>query len=121
MDSKVFRNFVTKYGNPGVKIAAYQHGNRDFISMREESILHAYGYVVGNNGLADHLRCELLAEVMDLDIMSPCSILNLLDLDISMHPGDKYANARLDWETDRKFVLEYKVNPDRFVVASIGL
>ena len=121
MDAKVFRSFVEKYGNPGVKVAAYQCGARDFSTMREESILHAYGYVVGNNGLSTRARQILLSEVMDLGIMSSYSILSLLDLNISMHPGDKYENARYDWEIDKQFVLEYKVNPDRFVIATIGL
>lgn len=121
MDAKVFRGFIEKYGNPGVKLAAYQRGARDFSSMREESILHAYGYVVGNNGLSTRARQMLLSEVMDLGIMSSYSILSLLDLNISMHPGDKYENARTDWELDKQFVMEYKVNPDRFVVATIGL
>ena len=121
MDAKVFRDFVMKYGNPGVKLAAYQRGVRDFSTMREESILHAYGYVVGNNGLPSQYRQKLLGEVMDLGIMSSCSILSLLDLNISMHPGDKYEIARLDWEADKQFVMEYKVNPDRFVVATIGI
>jgi hypothetical protein len=121
MDAKVFRSFVLKYGNPGIKIAAYQRGLVDFSTMQEESILHAYGYVVGNNGVSDRERRNLLGEVMDLGLMSASSILNLLDLNIAMHPGEKYENARFDWELDKQFVMEYKVNPDRFVVATSGL
>ena len=121
MDSKVFRNFIMKYGNPGVKIAAYQSTARDFSTMQEESILHAYGYVVGNNGLPDKKRQELLGEVIDLGIMSAHSIISLIGHNISMHPGKQYENARTDWEMDRQFVLEYKVNPNRFVVSTIGL
>lgn len=120
MDAKVFRSFVLKYGNPGIKIAAYQRGLVDFSTMQEESVLHAYGYVVGNNGVSDRERHNLLGEVMDLGVMSASSILNLLDLNITMHPGEKYENARFDWELDKQFVAEYKVNPDRFVVATLG-
>lgn len=121
MDSKLFRAFVFKYGNPGIPIAAYQKGSRDFSTMREESLLHAYGYVVGNRGLADAGRHALLSEVLDLKLMTSYSILNLLDLNLTMHPGEKYAQARADWENDKEFVMEYKVNPERFVVATIGL
>lgn len=122
MDAKVFRGFIEKYGNPGVKIAAYQPGARDFSTMREESILHAYGYVVGiTHGVPEKVRRELLGEVMDLGIMSAESILRLLEHNISMHPKEKDMYARMDWEADKQFVMEYNVNPDRFVVATIGL
>ena len=122
MDAKVFRGFIEKYGNPGVKIAAYQPGARDFSTMREESILHAYGYVVGiTHGVPEKVRRELLGEVMDLGIMSAESILRLLEHNISMHPKEKDMYARMDWEADKQFVMEYKVNPDRFVVATLGL
>ena len=121
MDAKVFRNFVEKYGNPGIKLAAYQRGCVDFSTMREESILHAYGYVVGHSGLSDAARQKLLAEVLDLELMSANGILALLELNISMHSAEKYAVARADWETDRQFVIDYKVNPDRFIIANIGL
>lgn len=122
MDAKVFRGFVEKYGNPGVKIAAYESGLRDFSTMREESILRAYGYVVGiTRGLPEAARREILSEVMDLEIMSAEAILRLLNHNISMHSQEKDRYARMDWEADKAFVLEYKVNPDRFVVATIGL
>lgn len=121
MDAKVFRGFLEKYGNPGVKIAAYQSGASDFSTLRDESILHAYGYVVGNAGLPAQRRQALLGEVMDLGMMSAQSILNLLDLNISTHTGDAYSNARACWESDKQFVMSYKVNPERFVVATIGL
>ena len=121
MDAKVFRGFVEKYGNPGVKIAAYQSGASHFSTLRDESILHAYGYVVGNAGLPTKSRQALLGEVMDLGMMSAQSILNLLELNIATHTGDKNANARACWESDKQFVMSYKVNPERFVVATIGL
>lgn len=121
MDTKVFRGFVEKYGNPGVKIAAYQSGASDFSTLRDESILHAYGYVVGNAGLPLQSRQALLGEVMDLGMMSAQSILNLLELNISTHTGDRNATARACWEADKQFVMTYKVNPERFVVATIGL
>ncbi len=121
MDANVFRGFVQKYGNPGVRIAAYQKGERDLSTMREESILHAYGYVVGRAGLPESVRWALLGEVLDLGIMSAQSILSLLELDISMHKGDKYQYSRECWEADKRFVTNYNVNPERFVVATIGI
>lgn len=121
MDIKVFRDFVAKYGNPGVTIAAYYKGKTDFSTMRDESILHAYGYVVGKAGLSDRERQILLAEVLDLGLMKPYGILSLLNLNISTHPEERYPEARADWEMDRQFVMEYRINPERFVVATIGL
>lgn len=121
MDAKVFRAFVEKYGNPGVRIAAYQNGASDFSTLRDESILHAYGYVVGNSGLPTKSRHALLGEVMDLGLMSAQSILTLLELNISTHTADIYANARACWEADKQYIMAYKVNPERFVVATIGI
>lgn len=121
MDINVFRDFVAQYGNPGVTIAAYHKGKTDFLSMRDESILHAYGYKVGKSGLSDRERQVLLAEVLDLGIMTLSGILSLLNLNISTHPEGKYPEANADWETDKRFVMEYKINPERFVVATIGL
>ena len=121
MDARVLRSFITKYGNPGVEIAAYKSGYRDFSTMKEESILHAYGYVVGNAGLSERERQVLLGEVLDLGLMSATSILSLLDLNITMHSGDRYQYARSCWIADRTFVMEYKVNPNRFVISTIGI
>lgn len=121
MDSAVYRAFVEKYGNPGIALVAYQSGKKDLFSMSEESLLHTYGYIVGNNGLGNSARHELLAEVLDLELMTAHSIVNLLNHNISMHPNEIYYQARCDWEVDKEFVMKYKVNPNRFVVASIGL
>lgn len=119
MDAIVFRNFIEKHGNPGIQLVAYKKGNSEYYTMRDESLLHAYGYKVGKNGLSEAERQCLLAEVIDLELMSPRSILNLLDLNITMHPSDIYEEARAHWKTDKDFVMDYKVNPERFIVGSI--
>ncbi|MDD6489623.1 MAG: hypothetical protein PUG48_07410 [Clostridia bacterium] len=122
MDIKVFRNFVYKYGNPGIELIPYRSGLRDFSTMQEESLLHAYGYNVSQNkGLSDSKRHALLSEVLDLEIMSASNIIGLLDHNINMHPGNQYQHARMCWQQDKEFVMNYKVNPERFIVATIGL
>lgn len=62
-----------------------------------------------------------LAAVLDLGLIKPSAILSLLNLNISTHPEEKYPEARADWDMDRQFVMEYMINPERFVVATTGL
>lgn len=122
MDAKVFRKFISEYGNPGIEVGVYESSIRDFSSMREESFLHAYGYSVAQSaGLSESSRQALLGEVMDLGLMTAHGILCLLEHNINMHPGDKYMHARSCWEADKEFIMKYKVNPNRFVVSTIGL
>ena len=122
MDAKIFRKFISEYGNPGIDVMTCRDDLSDFSTLRGESFLHAYGYSVAqNSGLSARDRQSLLGEVLDLGFMTAHAILCLLDLNINMHPGSKYRNARLCWETDKQYVMGYKINPERFVVSTIGL
>ena len=121
MDTRVFREYVAKYGNPGVRVEIYCKGDGDYSTLAEESILHAYGYVVGLSGLPKKERQVLLSEVIDLKIISAERILALLDFNISNHKKAEYEMARMHWAEDKQFVMTYKVNPDRFVISSWGL
>lgn len=120
MDAKVFRRFLHRYGNPGIILAAQpkSKSSKQFYTMQEESVLHAYGYNVGiSSDLTEFERQEILGEVLDLELMTARSIINLLDHNINMHPGEQYIVACSDWEADKEFVFEYKINPSRFFIA----
>jgi len=122
MDAIIFREFISKYGNPGIKVAAHNCGYSDCFAMKEESFLYAYGYSVAQSaGLSEYSRQELLTEVMDLGYMSAHGVLSLLNHNINMHPGVEYGNARDCWEADKRFVMNYNVNPQRFVVSTLGI
>ena len=121
MDIKLFRWFIQRYGNPGIIISTY-HNDREDYDMQEESLLHAYGYnVTQKSGLSDDQRRSILSEVLDLELMSAHSIIALLNHNIKMHSHDKYRFARYRWKADMEYVLNYKVNPKRFIVSDIGV
>ena len=85
--------------------------------MNTESILYAYGYNVSStNGLTEIQRHELLAEIVDLKILNKSQIISFLDFFIDTHNTEKYYIARLKWANDRKYVINYRSNPERFLI-----
>ena len=79
-----------------------------------------YGYNVSEaNKLSERERREMLAEIVDLGILTVHQIVNLLDFNCRLHCGDRYYLARAKWEGDKDFIANYRVNPDRFLIAQI--
>lgn len=64
-------------------------------------------------------RQELLAEIIDLNILKPEKIVSHIDFALRTHPLPKDDIPRLKWEQDRKFVENYKANPSRFLIATL--
>lgn len=121
MDICIFRGFVKEHGNPGVKFKTRKNDNgqyrHSFEEMNTESILYAYGYNVSStNGLTEIQRHELLAEIVDLKILNKSQIISFLDFFIDTHNTEKYYIARLKWANDRKYVINYRSNPERFLI-----
>jgi len=115
-----YRSFVKRYGNPGVSptIEIGRKSGWDLDNLNTESILTEYGYTVAQNvGLSSKERHELLAEVIDLEILDSIDIINHLEFCISLHPNEKYVYARSKWKEDIGFVENYNFNPDRFLIA----
>ncbi len=120
MDPQILRNFIKEHGKPDVPILAFESdcSNDGFANLRDESLLHAYGYNVGQkDNFSDGYRHALLSEIIDLQLMSSHSIIALLNNNISMRKGEKYKIARSKWENDIEFVSNYKANPSRFIIA----
>lgn len=120
MDIKIFRKFINSYGNPGLPILFSSSNSSDFTFsyLKEESLLHAYGYNVNqSDSLSDSYRWKLLSEIIDLKLMTPYEIINLLNYNINSHSAYKYIYARMKWKKDIEFVSNYKINPNRFIVA----
>lgn len=122
VDISIYRGFVKKYGKPDLFLCfeRYSDGGdgRNFDELNFESILKVFGYNVNKtDNLSSQQRQRILAEVIDLEILTSKGIISLLDFFISTHSNERYSEARYKWETDKKFVEGYKVNPQRFLIA----
>lgn len=119
MDIGIFRSFVKEYGNPGLSLSFDERSSigLTFDELRAESILHAYGYSVSeSDALTETERRELLAEIVDLELLSIPYVVRLLDFFIKTHISDKYYLARDKWTRDLKFISDYKINTKRFLI-----
>ena len=123
VDNKIFRMFINKYGNPGVRISAEYRPSKwkqsAMYDYQEESILHAFGYNVSQSkNLSNADRRSILADVVDLEVMTVSQIATFLNFLISTHSDDKFEIARNKWERDYEYITNYKVNPERFLIAN---
>lgn len=119
MDIGIFRSFVKEYGNPGLQLSFDESSSfgLSFDELRAESILHAYGYTVSeSDALTENERRELLAEIVDLELLTVPYIVHLLDFFVRTHTFDKYYNARDKWKRDIKYISDYKINTQRFLI-----
>lgn len=119
MDIGIFRSFVKEYGNPGLQLSFDKSSTfgLSFDELRAESILHAYGYTVSeSDALTENERRELLAEIVDLELLTVPYIVHLLDFFVRTHTSDKYYNARDKWKRDIKYISDYKINTQRFLI-----
>lgn len=120
IDVGLYRQFIWEYGNPGIELLFEKQSSRsgDFGYLREESALKAYGYSVSEkDNLSAAERQGKLSEIIDLGILEIPKIVSYLDWFFRMHPADKYYYDRERWTEDRKFVENYKANPQRFLIA----
>lgn len=118
-DFNVLRHYVHKYGNPGVQyqIERSGGGRLDFSDLNAESILKEWGYnAAKKDELTKKQRQDILADIIDLGILEVHKIVRYLNFFIKSHAAECYADARIKWEEDRKFVENYKVNPNRFMI-----
>lgn len=121
-DIWLYRTFVKEYGRPDAKLDFIKSGfslsTGTWDELSEESILKSYGYnVAADNGLSSRQRQELLAEIVDLDILSVAEVVRRLKFFIDSHPSDKDVIPRAKWTEDWEFIKRYKVNPERFFIA----
>ena len=119
-DATLYRKFVAKYGRPGIatQIGDSSYFGMDWSNLRTKSALMQYGYGVGQQeDLRETYRQELLAELVDLELLDIPKIMNLLSFFISSHSAPKDYIARMKWEADKDFISAYKVNPQRFLIA----
>ena len=119
VDSKKFREFIHKHGNPDVHIGFYNRTGEygfDWEDLKDSSFLMDYGYTVSyKDNLPDSVRHDMLAEIVDLQLASVSRIISHLDFCIATHANNK--NAVDCWRNDKEFISTYKVNPQRFMIA----
>lgn len=117
VDIGIFRRFVREYGRPSLTPNFVSRSNIFYSGeLNEESLLKEYGYMVNKkDNLSPSFRQELLAEIIDLEIMSAKQIVNFLDFLIRTRPHQP--DAQWAWKEDLKFVENYKANPQRFLIA----
>lgn len=119
MDIGIYRSFVNKYGNPKIKLSFNESTacGLAFFDLRSQSILREYGYSVSeSDGLTESERRELLAEIVDLGLLTISYVVGLLDFFVRTHTSDKYFLARDKWERDKEYISSYNINPKRFLI-----
>jgi hypothetical protein len=65
--------------------------------------------------LSTQYRHDLLAEIIDLEILPAPRIVSFLNWLVNIHTHQ--SNAQLKWKEDIEFVENYKANPQRFLIA----
>ena len=119
IDLAIFKVFVKHFGNPGLpyRIGDGAGGNPEDATLNPESVLKGFGYSVAQHvGLSDKQRQDILADVVDLGILSVSKVIWYLELFIRLHPGANFYLAREKWERDEYFIANYSENPERFYI-----
>ena len=120
VDVRLFREYIAKYGRPDIPFHLSSQTNLTsanfYDNLNSESILHIYGYNL-SDGASETWRQNLLAELIDLELLSQKRIISYLETFINFHQDIKFIHAREEWNKDLKFVLNYKANPKRFLIA----
>lgn len=116
MDISIYRNFVKRFGNPGLFLE-FPSKSCTTSELNEESVLKGYGYSVSkSDNLSTPERRELLTEIVDLKILPVSRIVYHLDFCIRLHTDPQHAEAVNKWISDRCFIANYKANPTRFLI-----
>ncbi|MCD8026328.1 MAG: hypothetical protein LUF33_05235, partial [Clostridiales bacterium] len=105
VDAALYRNFVKKYGKPDVEIGidtrydynwyknlgGYDYNkHKSWDELNPEPFLKIYGYSVSEkNNMTAIERHDLLAEIVDLEILTPAKIIKHLDFVIITHSSPK--------------------------------
>ena len=81
-----------------------------------------YAYHVGKNSdLTEKQRRTILALLLDSNIVSKVKIISLLNYFISMRENSKndYSQAISDWESDIRFVSNYKLDEKNQILLKV--
>lgn len=116
-----YTRFCRKYGIPPFRL----YDNRNYFgigegyydSLREQSQLNLYGYNVNeSNGLTMAARQQLLADIVDADIMKQAQICSFIEGIMRLHRNSpNIFLAMKKWEQDLAFIQAYKQDTSRVV------
>lgn len=121
IDLRNYKDFVNKYGKASVSFVSpdtrYLDSER-FDYLNSESILHECGYNANASiGLKDNERQAILADIINLGIMTPSDIIGFLEYLYKRRTAVNMSAARSKWKRDIDFVRNYKTNTSSFVIA----
>lgn len=94
----------------------YKNPNFSDYNMNDHSVLNIYGYNVNAiENLSDEQRHEILASLVDRNILGKSRIASYLAYFIRLNEGKKkdFSDAINKWNSDRDFILDYKVGSRR--------
>ena len=122
VDFYLIREFIKRYGNPGVRfypVSGSKRGKgRNFKDLNDESALRALGYTVNyQDGLTTKERQDILVGAIELGILTVSKIITLLDFFITTHNADKYEEAREKWAMDKIFIQNQNFEAARVMIA----
>lgn len=122
MDIRRFRSFIHKYGYDyhlvPLEFPAVRRTGSIIDDLRAESVLKGYGYSVAEKAnLSRSERQTILAEIVDLKILSIQQIIKYIDFFLQLHNKESDYFARIKWEEDKTFISDYHHNPKRFLIS----
>ena len=113
-----FREFVKRFGNPGIKIKFFLNGHvvSSISNDNAEAFFEMYGYSLRNEYCTENTRHMLLAEIVDLGILTPGQVKDNIIHCLMTYSSEDLSSARLRGQSDIRFIDNYKVDPDRFSI-----
>ena len=123
-DMSLFKQYIKKHGRPSIKFNFVSKENDNYNgsfwdTLNHESLLKAFGYSVSKaDGLSRLERQKILSDIIDLEIMTVSEVKNMLNFFASTRQNIKYQDAVNKWREDEYFVINYRVNPERFYIVN---
>lgn len=101
----------------------YNNKNSAFDLWQNKSILNLYGYSVDRNkNLSQKERHEILAFIIENNILSTNKIVDYLQSFISLRKNNKSMHVAIDkWQADISYVLKYKKGTSNIRINSITI
>lgn len=126
INNSQYLGFAKKYGLPVLKMNFKNHetyGHMDFSEWNTQSTLNFLGYNVNaGDNLSDTERRRVLVDCIEAQIMSKAKVCSFLESMLSLHEyQDNYYEACEKWESDLKFIRNYKIDKQRIINARFVL
>lgn len=115
-DFTVYMRFCERYGNPGLFVCSRssRYSRNDYVDeLNEQSFYYECGY---NARKSISERRRILSFLIDLEIKQPKEIIEFLRWLINSGLHKNHPDALRVWESDIEFIMDYKVNPQRFTI-----